>query len=469
LTLKLYQFKSNMTKTITKSVWKYVTGVFLTVTTMTAAVQAQSVTIVPSGPIVCAGTKLDAVVSGLNGPLTYQWNTGATTSSIFISQTGFYRATVFGFVNGNQVRVRSNWTPFLVIPGTNATINPSGPVNVCPGQSATLQGSGGQFFSSYSWNTGQTTRNITVNQSGTYVLTVTNNFGACSTSTSASVDVNVFDQGYQPAINALSPLTVCKPGIVQLGADPGFSSYSWSTGATTQNVSVLMDGLQLGAVLDTLTVYLTVSLNGGQCSFTSSGTVLRSVRQPELIDAHCGNLTFTLADSIKSGLVLSYLSTPEYEFEFEETTNPGTTWTYTSSNRWCTLSDVTPALQPNKFYLVRVRAIVDGTPYCYGDPCVIGITSTPSANNGNRLDNGVVASVYPNPSAESFFMLAQGFDADQQVNVRVTDMAGRLVDNFNYSANEGALEFGKNFNSGVYFVTAQQGEKITMTRIVKTN
>lgn len=456
-----------MTTKITKGVWKYVLGVFLTVTGMSADVQAQSVTIVPSGPIVCAGTKLDAVVTGLNGPLTYQWNTGATTSSIFINQTGFYRVTVNGFLNGVQTQVRSNWTPFLVIPATNATINPPGPVNVCPGQSATLQGSGGQFFSSYSWSTGQNTRNITVNQTGDYTLTVTNNFGSCSTSTSATVHVEVFDQGYQPAVTALSPITVCQPGFVQLAGDPGFSSYSWSTGATTQNVSVLMDGSQAGAVLDTQTVTLTVSLNNGACSFTSAGVVLRSVRQPELIDAHCGRLTFTPADSIKAGLVLTYLSTPQYEFEFEETTSPGVTWTHVSNNRWCRLADVTPAVQPNNFYLVRVRAIVDGIPYCYGDPCVIGVT-TPINNNPNRIEGGAVASFYPNPSSSSFYMLTEGFEADQQVDIRITDMTGRLVDKFAYNTNEGTLEFGKNLNDGVYFVTAAQGAKTTMSRIIKT-
>ena len=57
-----------MTTQITQGVWKYVIGVFLAVTSLSADVKAQSVTIVPSGPIVCAGTKLDAVVTGLNGP-----------------------------------------------------------------------------------------------------------------------------------------------------------------------------------------------------------------------------------------------------------------------------------------------------------------------------------------------------------------------------------------------------------------
>jgi len=458
-----------MTTQITQGVWKYVLGVFLTVTSLTADVQAQSVTIVPSGPIVCAGTKLDAVVTGLNGPLTYQWSNGATTSSIFINQSGFYRVSVWGFVNGVQIRVRSSWTPFLVVPGTNATINPAGPVNVCPGQSVTLFGSGGQFFSSYSWSNGANTRNITVNQTGDYTLTVTNSFGACSTSTSATVHVEVFDAGYQPAITALSPITVCQPGWVNLGADPGFSSYSWSTGSTSQNISVLMDGSQAGAVLDTQTVTLTVSINNGQCSFTNPGVVLRSVRQPELNSNYCGNLALTLNDSIKSGLVLTYLSTPDYEFEFEETTAPGVTWSHISSDRWCSLADVTPALQTNKFYLVRVRAIVDGTPYCYGNPCVIGVVNTPSANETNRLTDGVVSAVFPNPSAESFNLVLRGFDNDQTIAVRVTDMAGRSVDTFTYDATAGMMTFGQDLSNGIYVVTAQQGNKTTQTKIVKSN
>ncbi len=457
---------------ITKDVMKYALGVFLTVTSLSFTAQGQSVTIVPSGPIVCAGTKLDAVVTGLNGPLTYLWSNGATTSSIFISQSNFYRVRVTGFVGGSQVTVRSNWTPFLVIPATNATINPTGPVNVCPGQSATLFGSGGQFFSSYTWSTGANTRNITVNQSGTYTLTVTNSFGSCNNSSTASVDVNVFDPGYQPLITPLSPLTVCQPGFVDLEGAAGFSSYSWSNGATTQNVSVLMDGTGTSPILDTLTMSLTVSINNGQCSFTNPGVVLRSVRQPELITTFCGNLSLTPSDSIKAGLVLTYLSAPQYEFEFEETTNPGNTFTYISNNRWCNLANVSPAVQVNKFYIVRVRAVIGGTPYCYGDPCIIGIVA-PTPSNKTAFDvmngNGFTSAVFPNPSSESFNLVLRGFNEDQTIDVRVTDVTGRVVSTFTYDTHAGSYQFGKELTNGIYMVNAQQGDQQTVSRIVKTN
>jgi hypothetical protein len=434
-----------------------------------AFAQNPSVSITPSGPIVCAGTKLDAVPNNLNGPYTYLWSTGATTSSIFITQSNFYRVSVRGTdLNGNFVTVRSNWYPFLVIPGTNAAINPIGPISLCPGQTVELIASGGQFFSSYQWNTGATTRRIVVGQSGQFTVTVTNSFGSCTTSTSASVDVTVFDPGFVPAITALSPLTVCQPGFVDLAADSGSGfTYAWSTGATTQNVSVLMDGSQAGAVLDTQTVTLTVTLNN-QCSFTNS-VVTRSVRQPELLTNFCG-ITTTISDSVKSGLVLTYNSTPQYEFEFVETTNQNGPATYhTSNDRWCRLSDVSPALQVNKFYLVRVRAVVDSVPYCFGDPCVVGIVASPRFGDGQVANNGIVSSIFPNPSASSFNMMVAGINADQPTEVRVTDPSGRLVNNFILDTQSGMIQFGDDLSNGMYLVSIKQGDNMNVTRIVKTN
>lgn len=456
-----------MKSTITLNAWKYAIGIVLMVTGLATSAQAQSVSISPSSSIVCAGTKLDAVVTGLNGPLTYQWSNGATTSSIFLTQTGFYRVRATGFVNGVQTTVTSAWNAYLVIPGTNASINPPGPLTLCPGETVQLTANGGQFFSSYSWNTGATTRRINASLSGTYTVTVTNNFGACSTSTSASVDVTVLDPGFQPTITALSPITVCQPGFVDLQADPGFSSYNWSTGQTTQGVSILMDGSGSGAVLDTQTVTLTVTVNN-LCSFSNS-VVIRSVRQPELLPNFCG-INTTITDSIRSGLVLSYLTDPEYEFEFVETTNQNGPATYhTSSDRWCRLSQVSPALQVNKFYLVRVRAIFDGIPYCFGDPCVVGIVASPRVGDGQSSMNSIASAIFPNPSASTFRMMLSGVNADEPVEVRVTDLSGRLVNNFVYDTQAGFVEFGNDLSDGMYLVSVQQGDNVSVNRIVKSN
>jgi Secretion system C-terminal sorting domain len=465
-----------MTTISTNRLWKYIIGVFFIVCAFAEA-QAQTPTaaIVPSGPIVCAGTKLDAVATNMTGPFTYQWSNGSTSASINAVQTGFYRVRIFGFNNGLAVNARSAWTPIFVIPATNATITPNGPTTLCSGQNVQLAGGGGQFFSSYLWNNGATTRNIVVNSTGTYTLTVTNSFGGCVSSTSASQDVTVYDSSYVPAINALSPIAVCQPGFIQLGADPGFGTYSWSTGASTQNISVLMDGSGAGPILDTLTVYLTVSLNN-TCEFTNTnGLVIRSVRQPELTPQFCGNFTLTPTDSIRSGVILTYMNdVPQYEFEFEETTNPGVLWTYVSNSRWCQFSNVTPALQANKFYKVRVRAIINGVGYCYGDPCIIGLVpnrpANATVNQTLRFDGSSInTTIYPNPTTDVFKLVIENIDEASNATIRITDVSGRLINEYVYSANNAYLEFGYELGNGVYFVTVQQGDAKSVSRIIKSN
>lgn len=457
----------------TKHIMKWALGIVFASTTLSQIAEAQSVTIDPAGPIVCAGTTLNAITTGMTGPFTYRWSNGATTPSIVVTQTAAYRVRVRGFINGSRRNVFSPWTAFFVVQNPVAVITPPGPVNVCPGESVSLFGGGGQYYSYYSWNSGATTKDVTVNQTGDYELTVYNDFPGCYTASTATVHVEVFDAGYQPTITALSPTTVCKNAYVQLSGDPGFSGYQWSTGATTQNVSVLMDGSGGGAVLDTQTVTLTVGLNNNQCTFTSSGVVLRSVRQIGLINSHCGNFSLTPNDSIKSQVVLTYINAPEYEFEFEETSNPNATWTYLSSTRWCNLANVNPPIEANKFYNVRVRPVIGGTPYCYGNTCQIGIVPPIAQNDGIRVSSAgsgvIVSNVFPNPSSASFRLVLQGIEEDQNVSVRVSDLSGRLVDQFAYDTYAGSIEFGENLNSGVYIVTSQQGENISVSRIVKTN
>ena len=448
---------------------------------MTAQAQTPSVAIVPTGPIVCAGTKLDAVTTNLTGPFSYSWNTGATTSSIVVTQTGFYRVTVLGTFNGSVRKVRSSWVPLFVIPLTNASISSNGSTNICAGQSVTLTANGGQFFSSFLWSTGATNRNITVSATGDYTVTITNSFGGCNTSSTATIHVESFDANYIPTITALGPVTVCKPGYVNLTADAGFSGYTWSTGATTQGVSILLDGLPAlnPPVLDTVTVYLTVQVNNS-CEFTNpNGIVVRSIREPKLNTAYCGNFSLTPTDSVRSELVLTYLTfVPQYQFEFEETTQPGILWTYTSNTRWVNFANVTPALLPGKFYNVRVRAVIGGTPYCYGEVCQIGFTplrtgaplSNLNATQALRLDgSSIEASIFPNPSTESFQLVVRNLNADQSASVSVTDVSGRLVKEYQYSSTTQSLQFGAELNNGIYFVTIQQGDAKSVSRIVKTN
>jgi len=443
--------------------------------------QNASVTISPAGTVICEGSTLSAVTSGMTGPFAYSWSTGETTPTIVANVSGPYRVRVTGNTLYNGIRqVSSALVNYTVVIDPQPTIVVRGDVNVCPGDSVKLVGKFRRPYYAYSWNTGQNTAAIYASQSGTYVLTTSTNLGGCNFSNNASVDINVFDNGFQPAITALSPLIACKPAFFSLTADPGFAAYNWSwfdgspTGgsANTQTNTFLLDGSGGGPILDTSTVYLTVQLGGG-CKFSSS-TVVRTIREIEVRSQYCGVYNYNSTDSVKAELVLSYLTAPQYQFEFEETGHPGITWTYTPNDRWCRFADVTPTLQPNKFYNIRVRPVIDGVPYCYGGTCQIGI-ATLRANHSTlsyseRIDGSSVdAQIYPNPSSSEFNLSLHSDLQNTSAVVTITDLSGRLIETFQFDGGENTIQFGKNLMNGIYMVTVQQGDFKNVTRVLKSN
>jgi roadblock/LC7 domain-containing protein len=121
----------------------------------------------------------------------------------------------------------------------NFTASISGSLVACDGETITL--SGGVGYTSYLWNTAQTTASINVTTSGTYVLTAEAPFG-CGFSDVVSVIVNF---NPSPVINTAPTASFCASSSVLLdaGTGTGFASYNWSNGATTQTNTVTSGGV----------------------------------------------------------------------------------------------------------------------------------------------------------------------------------------------------------------------------------
>ncbi len=426
----------------------------------------------------CEGTSLTLTVSitGLQPPYTYLWSNGATTSTVTISSTTLIQVTVTGTnANGAQQSVTSPWRLFIFSPTPNATITASGPTQLCDGQSVTLTASGGNPSSTYTWNTGQTGTTITVNTSGTYTVTV-QNLSGCSSQ--ASQKVTVYGPNNPPTITASGPTTFCFPGSVTLTAEPGLSPYLWSTGATSQSITVTLYGSGPGVPqLDTITVSYLATINP-TCVLQSQSVLVRSIRKPRLVNAYCPNYNLTLSDSIKTQIVLPIFGVPAaYDFNFEETTQPGVTWTVHSPSRWLRLADVNPPLQVGKFYNVRVRGVVNGVPYCYGNPCTIGIIGQNAGGGNLRVlidEDGeeiVVReplnfAIYPNPSHDVFFASVFTYDKTP-ITARIYDMTGRLISSETFDADVNEYVFGHNLKAGIFFVEFIQGDLRQTSRVIR--
>lgn len=181
-----------------------------------------------------------------NGTGTYQWNTGASTPSITVTQAGPYSVTVSGggcTSNASvTVSVAANPTPTIL-----------GNTVICQNQSTTLTANGGV---SYFWNNGSTNNNISVNQSGTYTVTATNTEG-CSATASTYVTVNPL-----PNVSISGNTTICQGSSTTTLTASGANTYAWSNNQSQSSITVSNPG--------TYTVTGT-DVNG--CTNTASQTV----------------------------------------------------------------------------------------------------------------------------------------------------------------------------------------------------
>ncbi|MEO8771513.1 MAG: ice-binding family protein [Ferruginibacter sp.] len=242
-------------------------------------------TISANGPLTfCNG---GSVVLTASSGSSYLWSTGATTPNITVTESGSYSVSV---TNDAGCTATSAATTVTVNPNPTASISAGGPITFCAGGSVVLTASSG---SSYLWSTGATTPNIAVTESGSYSVSVTNAAGCAGASASTVVTVN---PNPTVSISANGPLSFCTGGSVILTASPG-SSYAWSNGATTQNITVTTGG-----------IYTVTVTNANGCAGTSAPvTVTISTGTTPVISAN-GPLTFCTGGSV----ILSATSSSGY-------------------------------------------------------------------------------------------------------------------------------------------------------------
>ena len=173
--------------------------------------------------IICKG---NSAVLTASGGTSYIWSKGEKTKSIVVSpdKTTTYSVTVFDGSSANTADVTVYVTDLPVASaGSDVTIE--------AGQSVVLAASGGD---NYTWNTGETTKEITVNPLVTTVYEVIVGKNGCESTDKVQVTV----KEVPPAVaNAGSDLTICKGESITLKGDGG-ATYSWNTGATSQNITV---------------------------------------------------------------------------------------------------------------------------------------------------------------------------------------------------------------------------------------
>ncbi len=176
---------------------------------------------------ICVGqsTTLQAALTG-STPISYLWNTNATTSAIIVNPVVNTTYTVT-ITDNNGCTASANRT---VTVNPLPTINIAGTLAVCPGSSTTLTASGA---STYVWSTGATTAAVTVSPAvaTTYTVTATNANG-CINTAQRTVTIRPL-----PTVAISGDNRICVGTSTVLTAS-GANTYAWSTGATTSAITV---------------------------------------------------------------------------------------------------------------------------------------------------------------------------------------------------------------------------------------
>ncbi|MBT3209574.1 MAG: T9SS type A sorting domain-containing protein [Bacteroidetes bacterium] len=234
-------------------------------------------TITASGyTTICEG---ESVTLSAPAGYNYMWSNGETSESIIATLAGNYSVAVADLVTG---------CPSLESAITTVTINPLPAVDlgadttVCDGGLLVLDGG---MFDSYLWSDGSTDQTLEVTITGVYSLSATLN---------GCVGVDEVSITFQPGftIDLGIDSTFCEGMEMIIDAGAGFD-YLWSTGETTQTISVLVSGDYSVIVNDngctaTDTVEVTVNPTpmidlGGDQTITANSLVLDAGVQPNYL------------------------------------------------------------------------------------------------------------------------------------------------------------------------------------------
>ena len=255
-------------------------------TSVYVAINALPTATISGTTAICGGTSTTLTA---NGGTSYAWSNGANTQSIEASSAGAYTVTV---TNANGCTASAVTS---IVSAPNPSVQISGNLTACQGESVTLTASGG---TSYNWSNSANTASINPTQSGTYIVTAYNVLG-CEATASAEVVISP-----NPQLNITAPQTICNNGSTILSVSDNLgttlTSCVWSNGGSGTSISVS----------PTATTNYTVTVTNSNGCTAQASTSVAVAEQLSLSLAGntsiCGNESATLT---VSGISPSNVST----------------------------------------------------------------------------------------------------------------------------------------------------------------
>jgi hypothetical protein len=415
-----------------------------------------------TGPLsTCIGDSL-LLSCNTDPSFSYQWNrngvpvSGATSSSIYVQLSGSYTVTIYQNncpLTSNGITVTIN--PLPSIP----TITSTGTITSCSGGSLTLAAPAGS--AAYSWNTGATTSSISVTQSGSYVVTVTNANGCVRPSAPYVVNAS-FMQSPNVCVVGMDSLTNENRIVWEKPLTSGIDSFYVYKETNVSDVYT-----KIGATdYPDLAVFLDQNSNPAVQAYRYKLTVLDTCgTETPLSDFHKTiHLTINAGVGGAWNLIWSHyegLTFGSYNiFRGTDPTNISLLTTIQSNLN--SYTDLAPPVGPVYYQIEIVNPSS-----C--DPAKVinySVSRSNIVNNGvngiNTLANNNVI-VYPNPTSKDVTLeiTSELLGKDYYL----TDNTGRIILNGQFSALKETVNL-EQLATGVYFIKIDENANL-MYKIVK--
>jgi len=367
-----------------------------------------------SGDIaICLGSSTILTATGAN---SYTWSpadglSATTGNSVTANPTQNTTYTVIGTNPGNCSSTKSTTVTIHPLPIANAGQD----VEICEGNSTTLSASGGV---SYDWSPAAGLSNTDIfnpvanpTTMTEYTVMVTD-ANQCSATDKVVVTVNPL-----PTANAGQDVEICEGSSTTLSASGGVS-FDWSPAAGLSNTNIFNPV----ASPITLTTYSVLVTDENGCSDTDEIeiTINPLPSKPVITSSQLNSESLRLTSSSTSG----------------------NQW-FKNENLLIGLTDQILDVTDNGVYTVQVSQNECVSPM--SDPFSIIITAiweNPKSSNFR---------IYPNPAEQIVYVEGEGIVNDKSMEVKITDLLGRVVLTKILKEKENTIEIG-NLNSGVYLM-----------------